>query len=117
MNPVGRYHNIPRLEFGIHGTRDSGKDDRIKLEMVDCHLGRQRRIDHAHTRQKKIEMLAVKIDQSNAGSVYFLDFVSGVLWDDRFLDRLQFRLERRNDADPLQLCREANFGPEETVKK
>src|SRR5260221_14060363 len=45
--------------------------------MVDCHLGRQCGIDHTHPRQKKVEMLAVKIHQANARSIYFLDFVFG----------------------------------------
>ena len=83
--------------------------------MVDCHLGRQRRVNHAYTRQKKIKMLAVKIDQPKTRSIYFFDLAFGVIWNDRFLGRFQFRIERRDDTDPLHLGSEPVLAPKRTA--
>jgi hypothetical protein len=38
------------MERRIHRTGDPGKDDRINLKMVDCHLGCQCGIDHTYHR-------------------------------------------------------------------
>src|SRR5258705_13570123 len=114
VDPISGHYDITWMERRIHRTGDPGKDDRIKLKMVDCHLGRQCGIDHTHPRQKKVEMLAVKIDQANARSIYFLDLTFGSFRDDCLFYCRQFGIECRDDADAVELCRGAAKGQKRT---
>src|SRR5258708_4279674 len=117
VDPISRHHDITGMECRIHRAGDSGKDDRLKLKMVDCHLGRQCGIDHAHPGQKKVEMLAVKIDQAKTGSIYFLDFSFGCLRNDCLFYCHQFGIECGDDADAFELGRGAALGPKGTDQR
>src|SRR5258708_36079252 len=114
VDPISWHHNITWMQRGIHRTSDPGKDDRIKWKTVDCHLGRQCGIDHTHPRQKKAEMLAVKIDQAYARSIYFLDLTFSSFRDDSLFCSRQFAIECRDDADAVELCRGAAKGQKRT---
>src|SRR4030088_760435 len=71
---------------------------------------------HTHARQKKIEILAVKIDQPKTRSIYLLDLAFGVLGDDRLFHGLQFGIECRDNADALRLGGKGTFKAKKTNK-
>jgi len=66
--------------------------------------------------RKKIEILAVKIDQPKTRSIYLLDLAFGVLGDDRLFHGVQFGIECRDDAGASQLGGKGRLTPKKTNK-
>ncbi len=93
------------MKLWIDVPRDSAEDNRVDAEPVDHQLRIHRRIDHALPREGEDKVPTIEIDLVKASPIDHRALDPLPFGRHLRLDRLQFRLERRQNGNPFRFNR------------